>query len=281
MILCEGYNLFFTSGVKDMKENMNQEERRIYLIREMQREMPQYAGIPIPKEEEEQRRLLRSLFNLRPPYPTSEAFLSVQDAYLGEEVRKRGVVNTEELPPVSISPRISLWRGDITMLRCDAIVNAANSALLGCWQPCHSCIDNIIHTLSGVQLRIRCNEIMQEQGHEEPAGTAKITPAYNLPCKYVLHTVGPIITGPLRSQDCETLASCYRSCLELAAENGLQSVAFCCISTGVFHFPQERAAEIAVETVLHFLEKNDSIRQVVFNVFTDRDLSIYRKLLER
>ena len=185
-----------------------------------------------------------------------------------------------DLPSVKASPRISLWQGDITTLHCDAIVNAANSALLGCWQPCHSCIDNIIHSLSGVQLRIRCNEIMQEQGHEEPTGRAKITPAYNLPCRYVLHTVGPIIAGPLRRQDCEALADCYRSCLELAASNGVQSIAFCCISTGVFHFPQEKAAEIATETVLRFLETDTSIRQVIFNVFTDRDRNIYRNLLE-
>lgn len=259
---------------------MNQEDRRIYLIREMQREMPQYAGLAIPEEEAGQRRLLRSLFNLRPPYPVSEDFLKVQNAYLSETIRERGIVDAKDLPAVKASPRITIWQGDITTLRCDAIVNAANSALLGCWQPCHSCIDNIIHTLSGVQLRIRCNEIMQAQGHEEPAGSAKITPAYNLPCRYILHTVGPIITGPLRRQDCEALAGCYRSCLELAAENGIQSVAFCCISTGVFHFPQEKAARIAAETVMHYLETNDSIRQVIFNVFTDRDLSIYRNLLD-
>ena len=259
---------------------MNQEERRIYLIREMQREMPQYADISIPEEEMQQRRLLRSLFNLRPPYPASEDFLNVQDAYLSEVIRERGIVEAKALPSVKASPKIALWQGDITTLRCDAIVNAANSALLGCWQPCHSCIDNIIHSLSGVQLRIRCNEIMQEQGHEEPTGRAKITPAYNLPCRYVLHTVGPIIAGLLRRQDCEALADCYRSCLELAASNGVQSIAFCYISTGVFHFPQESAAEIATETVLRFLETDTSIRQVIFNVFTDRDRNIYRNLLE-
>ena len=214
---------------------MNQQERRIYLIREMQREMPQYADIPIPEEEMQQRRLLRSLFNLRPPYPASEDFLNVQDAYLSEVIRERGIVEAADLPSVKASPRISLWQGDITTLYCDAIVNAANSALLGCWQPCHSCIDNIIHSLSGVQLR---------------------------------------------RQDCETLADCYRSCLELAASNGVQSIAFCCISTGVFHFPQESAAEIATETVLRFLETDTSIRQVIFNVFTDRDRNIYRNLLE-
>ena len=256
-----------------------QEERRIWLIRELQREMPQYQDIRIPVTEEEQWNLLRSLFNVRPPYPASQEFLKVQDEYLSELVRSRGIVDAESLPASELDPRITLWQGDITTLRCDAIVNAANSALLGCWQPCHSCIDNMIHSLSGVQLRIKCNEIIQEQGHEEETGTAKITPAYNLPCKYVLHTVGPIISGPLRKEDCDLLAGCYQSCLELAAGNNVRSVAFCCISTGVFHFPQQRAAEIAVETVRHFLETDSSIDRVIFNVFTDRDLAIYQKLL--
>ena len=256
-----------------------QEERRIWLIRELQREMPQYQDIRIPVTEEEQWNLLRSLFNVRPPYPASQEFLKVQDVYLSELVRSRGIVDVESLPVSELDPRITLWQGDITTLRCDAIVNAANSALLGCWQPCHSCIDNMIHSLSGVQLRIKCNEIIQEQGHEEETGTAKITPAYNLPCKYVLHTVGPIISGPLRKEDCDLLADCYQSCLELAAGNNVRSVAFCCISTGVFHFPQQRAAEIAVETVRQFLETDSSIDRVIFNVFTDRDLAIYQKLL--
>ena len=256
-----------------------QKERRIWLIRELQREMPQYQDIRIPVTEEEQWNLLRSLFNVRPPYPASQEFLKVQDEYLSELVRSRGIVDAESLPASELDPRITLWQGDITTLRCDAIVNAANSALLGCWQPCHSCIDNMIHSLSGVQLRIKCNEIMQAQGHEEETGTAKITPAYNLPCKYVLHTVGPIISGPLRKEDCDLLAGCYQSCLELAAGNNVRSVAFCSISTGVFHFPQQRAAEIAVETVKQFLETDSSIDRVIFNVFTDRDLAIYQRLL--
>lgn len=259
---------------------MNQEERRIYLIRQLQREMPQYKDIEIPDEKEGQQKLLRSLFNLRPPYPAAEEFLKVQDEYLSEVIRQRGVVESGKLPAVKKNPKVTLWQGDITRLDCDAIVNAANSALLGCWQPCHSCIDNMIHTLSGIQLRIKCNEIMQAQGHEEETGKAKITPGYNLPCKYVLHTVGPIISGPLSKKDCELLAGCYRSCLELAAANEVHSLAFCCISTGVFRFPKEKAAEIAVETVTEFLEKDETIRQVIFNVFTEEDLAIYQRLLE-
>ena len=259
---------------------MTHDEKREYLIRELLSELPQYSDMEIPDNEDEQKRLLRSLMNIRSPRPISDEFLKIQDEYLSEEVARKGVTDSASLPASSLDRRLVLWRGDITTLKIDAIVNAANSALLGCWQPCHSCIDNIIHSLSGVQLRIKCNEIMQAQGHEEETGKAKITPAYNLPCRYVLHTVGPIISGPLRKKDCELLADCYRSCLELAAQNGLKSVAFCCISTGVFHFPQEKAAEIAVETVEHFLKKENSVQKVIFNVFTDRDLEIYRGLLE-
>ncbi len=259
---------------------MNQQERRLYLIHALTEEMPQYRGLQIPDGEAGQRRLLRSLFNVRPPYPAAPDFLRIQDQYLSEEIRSRGIVDCTSLSPSGADPRICLWQGDITTLRCDAIVNAANSALLGCWQPCHSCIDNLIHTLSGVQLRIKCSEIMQAQGYPEPPGTAKITPGYNLPCKYVLHTVGPAISGALRPKDCETLAGCYRSCLELAAANDVRSIAFCCISTGVFRFPQEKAAATAVETVTRFLKTDRTIHQVIFNVFTDRDRVLYERLLE-
>ena len=184
-----------------------------------------------------------------------------------------------KLPSIPRDSRLVLWQGDITTLKVDAIVNAANSALLGCFRPLHSCIDNIIHTRSGIQLRLFCDDIMRRQGHEEPTGQAKITPAFNLPGKYILHTVGPIIYGPLRKQDCEALASCYRSCMKLAVENGCRSVAFCCISTGEFHFPQEKAAEIAVQTVTSFLNAQKSDIRVIFNVFKDEDLHIYQKLL--
>lgn len=259
---------------------MTQEERRVILIRRMQEEMPQYREIEIPKSTQEQKQLLRSLMNLRPPIPASAEFLEIQDAYLSEEIKKRGIVDSASLHPVKADERIFLWQGDISRLKIDAIVNAANSALLGCFRPCHSCIDNVIHTYSGVQLRLRCNELMEEQGQEEPVGRAKITPGYNLPCSYVLHTVGPMIRGRLREKDCELLADCYRSCLELAAKKGIRSVAFCCISTGVFCFPQDKAAKIAVNTVLDFLKTHQSIRQVVFDVYTDTDLELYRRLLE-
>ena len=260
---------------------MNQEERRLYLIRALQREMPQYGKVRIPESGEGQWRLLRSLFNVRPPYPASPEFLDIQDEYLGEMIRERRITDGDSLPPAASDPRLVLWQGDITSLRCDAIVNAANSALLGCWQPCHSCIDNIIHSFAGVQLRIKCSELMEAQGHEEETGKAKITPAYNLPSKFVLHTVGPIILGELEEEDCRLLADCYRSCLSLASENGLRSVAFCCISTGVFRFPQERAAEIAVKTVKAFLDHSEtSLKRVIFNVFKDSDWEIYSNILK-
>lgn len=260
---------------------MTQEERRIWLIRALQAEMPQYDDIEVPDGEEGQRLLLRSLMNLRPPVPGPQAFFRVQDAYLAEETRRRGVVDCAGLAPAGGDGRLVLWQGDITRLKADAIVNAANSALLGCFQPCHACIDNVIHTYSGIQLRLACNEIMKAQGHPEPTGTAKITPGFNLPCKYVLHTVGPIISGRPGQADREMLAACYRSCLELAAAHGLQTVAFCCISTGVFRYPQDQAAETAVETVMRFLEQDTPVRQVVFDVFTDTDRLLYQRELEK
>ena len=164
-------------------------------------------------------------------------------------------------------------------MKVDAIVNAANSQMLGCFVPCHGCIDNAIHTFAGMQLRLECDRIMKAQGHLEPTGQAKITPGYNLPARYILHTVGPVVDGPLTPQHEAELASCYESCLALAAENHLESVAFCCISTGVFCFPNHRAAEIAAQTVRDFLAKDTSVKRVVFNVFKDLDLAIYEELL--
>ena len=194
--------------------------------------------------------------------------------------REKGITDADSLTPCPVSSRIVLWQGDITTLRCDAIVNAANSQLLGCFQPCHSCIDNIIHTMSGVQLRLACHGIMQKQGHEEPTGQAKITPGFNLPAKYVLHTVGPIIDDEVTPEAEALLASCYLSCLELAEQHNLHSVAFCCISTGVFRFPPDLAAEIAIRTVKEFLQKETGIQRVIFNVFKDSDLEIYQRLLK-
>ena len=258
---------------------MNQKERRIWLIRRLLQENPSCRSLPVPKDESGQRRLLRSLMNIRMPGLPDEEFLQVQDAYLQEEVKNRGIVKLSDIR--ILRNGIRLWRGDITTLACDAIVNAANSGMTGCYQPCHSCIDNCIHTFAGVQLRARCAEIMNAQRYAEPTGQAKITPAYNLPCDSVIHTVGPIVQGPLTRQHCDQLASCYRSCLQLADQNGIGSIAFCCISTGVFCFPNQKAAEIAVETVTEYLAETKSNIEVIFNVFQEQDEEIYRRLLQQ
>ncbi len=259
---------------------MTQDERRIWLIKYLLDEDDYYKNSKVPTTVNEQKDMLRALMNVRMPHPISSEFLKIQDAYLKEENAAENLVNPDELTACTSDDRIYIWQGDITRLSVDAIVNAANSQMLGCFQPLHTCIDNIIHSKAGVQLRLKCNEIMNAQGHEEPTGRAKITPAYNLPCKYVIHTVGPIVQGFLTDEHEELLASCYKSCLGLAAENGVTSIAFCCISTGVFMFPNERAAEIAVETVKSWLDATDSQMKVVFNVFKDVDLLIYQSLLE-
>ena len=256
---------------------MNQNEKRLFLIQSLLKEQPQYRDMGIPAEPDSQRQLLRGLMNIRASRHTDGAFLKTQDEYLQGETAAKGVTDIADLTP--IQPGLYLWQGDITTLRCDAIVNAANSGMTGCYIPNHRCIDNAIHTFAGVELRLACAELMKQQGRPEPTGRAKITPAFNLPCRYVLHTVGPIIDGRVTQCDRELLASCYRSCLELAAENGLESVAFCCISTGEFHFPNELAAEIAVRTVKDFLKKQTSVKKVIFNVFKDLDKAIYEKLL--
>ena len=256
---------------------MNQSEKRLFLIRSLLKEKPEYRDLRIPAEPESQRQLLRGLMNIRAPQRIDAEFLKIQDAYLQGENATKGVTDVADLVPVQ--PRLYLWQGDITTLKCDAIVNAANSGMTGCYIPNHRCIDNAIHTYAGVELRLACAELMAKQGRPEPTGRAKISPAFNLPCRYVLHTVGPIISGRVTKADKVLLASCYRSCLELAAENKLESVAFCCISTGEFHFPNDLAAEIAIETVKEFLKRQTSVKEVIFNVFKDLDKAIYEKLL--
>ena len=256
---------------------MNQSERRLFLIQSLLKENPEYRDIDIPAEPESQRQLLRGLMNIRAPQRIGADFLKTQDAYLQGETAAKGITDIADLTPIQSG--LYLWQGDITTLKCDAIVNAANSGMTGCYIPNHRCIDNAIHTYAGVELRLACAELIEQQGYPEPIGQAKITPAFNLPCRYVLHTVGPIIDGRVTQRDRELLASCYRSCLELAAENKLESVAFCCISTGEFHFPNDLAAEIAVAIVKDFLKKQTSVRKVIFNVFKDLDKAIYEKLL--
>ncbi len=256
---------------------MEQVEKRKYLIKTLLAEQPKYRDMEIPEEAGEQKRLLRSLFNVRMPGKIGEDFLKIQDEYLQEDSKGKGITDFNDLQPMEEG--IYLWQGDITTLRCDAIVNAANSGMTGCYQPCHNCIDNCIHTYAGIQMRNACADIMEKQGYEEPTGQAKITPGFNLPCKYVLHTVGPIVQGNLTKEHEELLASCYRSCLELADKSGVRSIAFCCISTGVFMFPNERAAEIAVHSVRDYRKKHGNGIEVIFNVWKDEDYETYRKLL--
>lgn len=231
--------------------------------------------ISIPTDSKEKFDLYRSLVNIRPAKKISAEYLRAEDRFLQRLTAQKGITDIADIKPVE--NKIYLWKGDITTLKCGAIVNAANSGMTGCYRPCHNCIDNCIHTFAGVRLRLKCAEIMEIQGHEEPTGTAKITSAYDLPCDYVIHTVGPIVQGRLTEKHCKLLKSCYQSCLELAVLNGIKSIAFCCISTGVFGFPQDKAAEIAVQTVREFLKNHDI--EVIFNVFTEKDYKIYSGLL--
>jgi O-acetyl-ADP-ribose deacetylase (regulator of RNase III) len=244
-----------------------------YVCRYLLDEHPQYRDAAVPDTLEEKQRLMRSLLNIRPPEPVSDAFLRAQDAELQAQLADKGIV---ELSGTGLLE----WQGDITRLKVDAIVNAANSQMLGCFVPMHRCIDNAIHSAAGVQLRLACAELMQ--GGQEPTGSARITPSFNLPAKYVLHTVGPIVpTGrPLRTQEVQ-LTSCYRSCLDLAAERGLESVAFCCISTGEFRFPNDLASEIAVATVRSWMatHTDSTVKTVVFNTFKNIDHELYTNAL--
>ena len=295
---------------------MNQEEKRVFLIEELKKESSVMRGIAVPKEEEAQKMLLRGLMNVRMAKPASLSFQRVQDEYLQMETEKKGITKLSSLSPVAVIPRLTapdadplrgdeaasasgsehhsdaflyLWQGDITTLAADAIVNAANAAMTGCYIPNHRCIDNAIHTFAGVQLRQYCHAYMQEQAgkkgasYAEPTGQAMLSPAYNLPSKFILHTVGPIVGDALTEEDCKLLASCYTSCLNLASQHQLESIAFCCISTGEFHFPNDRAAEIAIRTVRDWLSGHPSstVTKVIFNVFKNEDLAIYRSLLHK
>ena len=255
---------------------MTHDEKRLWLISYL---LDEYSDndTRIPDDGYGQWKLLRSLMNIRPARPISDEFLSIQDSFLQEEIRKKGVTDIASLSP--IIDGLYLWQGDITTLRCDAIVNAANSGMTGCYHPCHGCIDNAIHTYAGMQLRLECDEIMKAQGHEEETGKAKITRGWNLPARHVIHTVGPIVlTTTPTEEDRRLLSSCYKSCLELADGNDLHSIAFCCISTGEFRFPNEDAARIAFSTVKDYLRDTGSRLKVLFNVFKDEDRRIYETL---
>lgn len=269
------------------KKAMTQEERRNYLIQELQKEMPEYARYQIPKDEQGQRELLRGLFNVRPVHPVSDEFMRMQDEYLQERAREKGITDASVLQSVPSDDRIILWQGDITTLKCDAIINPANNTLSGCWVPNHSCADNIIQSFAGISVRADCVAYMEEQrkiygqDYIQPTAVPMITSAYNLPSKYIIHVVGPIVSPFLTQEHKDQLAQCYRASLDLAAENGCENIAFCCISTGVFMFPQDKAAETAVATVKEWLDEHpDScMKKVIFNVFKDSDLRIYQRLL--
>ena len=265
---------------------MNKEEKTEYLIDQLRAENAGYEALSMPVDLPGKRRLLRSLMNVRFPGPVSPEILKVQDELLQEELEEKGIVDVMELPviqdeypctEIKNSRRIVLWQGDITRLKADAIVNAANSQMMGCFVPCHGCIDNAIHSAAGLQLRNECAQIMEEQGHEEPTGKAKITGGYNLPAEHVIHTVGPIVGVQVTEEQKEQLKSCYKSCLKLAEKQGLRSIAFCCISTGEFHFPNKLAAEIAVQVIDKYLSTSN-VERAVINVYKNEDYNIYKKL---
>lgn len=259
-------------------DTMNQLERLDYLINYLFKEQEAYQSFSMPQDLADKKQILRAFMNIRPPMPISQEFITIQDKYLQTELASQKITTIEQLKP--LQKGIYLWQGDITKLQVDAIVNAGNRALLGCFIPCHNCIDNAIHSFAGVQLRLACQCIMEQQNGLEPVGKAKITKGYNLPAKYVVHTVGPVVNGQLLQEDCDMLKSCYLTCLKLAQQHHLKSVAFCCISTGEFHFPNEIAGQIAINTVIDYLRQTDSKMEVIFNVFKDKDFKIYQRLLQ-
>jgi O-acetyl-ADP-ribose deacetylase (regulator of RNase III) len=267
-----------------MNEKMTQEQRLDTLVEAFKADSVQYIDLQTPEDNEGKRRILRSLMNIRMPRKLDDSVLALQDEYLRERIRENGIVELGEIPV--IRDGISIWQGDITRLAADAIVNAANSQMLGCFVPMHTCIDNCIHTYAGVQLRAECSRQMNQlrirygRDYEQPTAVPMLTDGYNLPAKKIIHIVGPIVEGRLTKALEKDLAECYKNTLDLCAENDLKSVAFCCISTGVFRFPNKRAAEIAVETVEKWLEEHKgAVDRVIFNVFKYEDKSYYEELL--
>lgn len=271
-----------------------QEERLNYLIEKFKEESLEYKNLKTRAGVEDKKVLLRSLMNVRQPKETSGEILKIQDEYLTERNKEKGIVYLKDIKTIKetvnskhpYSNKISVWQGDITNLSCDAIVNAANSQMLGCFVPMHTCIDNCIHTFAGVQLRYECNKIMNEfrkkygDDYEQPTAIPIITDGYNLPTKKVIHVAGPIVTGILTQTNIEDLQNCYKNILDMCLENNLKSVAFCCISTGVFSFPNKKAAGIAVDTVTSWLKQNENkIDRIIFNVFKSEDKLFYEQLL--
>ena len=260
---------------------MTQEERRIWLIDYLRNESNDLKEMGIPGDEQGQRNMLRALMNIREVKPIGEDFLKIQDDYLTWETGKRGIIDAGEMSYFGKNSRIYLWQGDITRLKCDAIVNAANSKMRGCFIPLHDCIDNRIHSRAGVQLRIRCDEIMRKQGHDEPAGSAKVTPAYNLPCEQIIHVAGPVVEYEIEDEHIKQLRQCYITCLEVAQLYEMDSIALCSISTGENKFPMEDAARIAIDTVMEYIREHDRPKQIIFTVEDDEALEIYTHLLSK
>ena len=267
-----------------MDEKKTQEQRLDTLVEAFKADSVQFKDLQTPEDNEGKRRILRSLMNIRMPRKLDDSVLDVQDEYLRERIRENGIVTLSEIPVIRNG--MSIWQGDITRLAVDAIVNAANSQMLGCFVPMHTCIDNCIHTFAGVQLRAECNRQMNQlrirygRDYEQPTAVPMLTDGYNLPAKKIIHIVGPIVEDRLTPALQQDLANCYWNTLDLCAENELRSVAFCCISTGVFRFPNKQAAEIAINTVSKWLDEHKGqIERVIFNVFKDEDKAYYEKLL--
>lgn len=277
-----------------MYEKSAQEQRLDFLVEQFKADSVQYKDMETPESIEEKRCVLRSLMNIRLPKKMPQQVLSVQDEYLLKRAEEKGIVRVKDVPTIASAlnsshvhaDALSIWQGDITRLACDAILNAANSQMLGCFVPMHLCIDNCIHTFAGIQLREECSRQMDQlrarygSDYEQPTAVPMLTDAYNLPAKKIIHIVGPIVRGRLSPLLEKELADCYRNTLNMCLANGLKNVALCCISTGEFHFPNERAAEIAVKTVSDWLSAHEGkIERVIFNVFKDQDREYYEKLL--
>lgn len=275
--------------------NMNKNEKIDIFLDKLKEDSAEYKKLETTRYSlSEKKNTIRSLMNIRMPRELSDELITLQNDYLQEELKAKGIVTLSDIPTIkeqfnsscSFADQISLWKGDITRLKVGAIVNAANSQMLGCFVPCHRCIDNAIHSAAGMQLRAECSHIMNRRrikyggSYEEPTGTATLTKGYNLPCDYVIHTVGPICYDGLNDNLCQDLRNCYENVLKCCMENNIQSVAFCCISTGEFHFPNETAAKIAWESATSFLEAHsDCIKRIIFNVFNDKDQEIYENIL--
>lgn len=272
---------------------MNQNERLDYLVEQFKEDSVQYQDLETPADPAGKKRILRSLMNIRMPRRMAPSVLAVQDEYLKERNRENGIVQISDIPTIADqgsrhphADSISIWQGDITRLAADAIVNAANSQMLGCFIPMHTCIDNCIHTYAGIQLRAECDRQMRilrskyGQDYEQPTAVPMLTDAYNLPAKKIIHIVGPIVQYELKPELEKDLADCYLNTLDMCLNKDLKSVAFCCISTGVFRFPNKRAAEIAVQTVNDWMKKHPgSMERVIFNVFKDEDKKYYEELI--